>query len=124
MHPRGHQQTSDNIGKLIDLGDFIAATGVPLRHIPEIRAPHERNRFEDVVAVAAGESEIDFAASTRVPPAGHRIAARTTAENAEAGFGPTPGGIRRYGAPWGGTRVAAEKSISDSPAATAATSLK
>ena len=47
-----------------------------------------------VAAVAAGESEIDFAAATRVPPAGHRIAARTTAENAEAGFDPTPGGIR------------------------------
>ena len=44
--------------------------------------------------MVAGESEIDFAAATRVPPAGHRIAARTTAENAEAGFGPTPGGIR------------------------------
>ena len=41
-----------------------AATGVPLRRIPEIRAPHERNCFEDAAAVAAGESEIDFAAAT------------------------------------------------------------
>ena len=68
--------------------------GIPLHHIPEIRALYEQNRFDYAAAVATGESKIDFATATRVPPAGHCIAVRITAENAEADFKLTSRGIQ------------------------------
>ncbi len=69
------------------------AMGIPLYHIPEIRELYGMNRFEDNADIASGKSKIDFSASERVPPYGHCIAVRITAENAEAGFKPTSGGI-------------------------------
>jgi acetyl/propionyl-CoA carboxylase alpha subunit len=67
------------------------AMGVKLYNIPDIRKLYGGNRFEDCY----GESTvIDFETATRIPPYGHCIAVRITAENAEAGFKPTSGGIQ------------------------------
>ena len=68
------------------------AMGIPLYHIPEIRELYGKHRFED--DVSDGKSVIDFEVAERVPPYGHCIAVRITAENAEAGFKPTSGGIQ------------------------------
>ncbi|KAL3794777.1 hypothetical protein HJC23_012787 [Cyclotella cryptica] len=68
------------------------AMGIPLYHIPEIRELYGKNRFED--DVSDGKSIIDFSTAERLPPYGHCIAVRITAENAEAGFKPTSGGIQ------------------------------
>lgn len=68
------------------------AMGIPLYHIPEIRELYGKNRFED--DVSDGMSIIDFGKTERVAPYGHCIAVRITAENAEAGFKPTSGGIQ------------------------------
>ncbi|KAL3795828.1 hypothetical protein ACHAW5_006898 [Stephanodiscus triporus] len=61
------------------------AMGIPLYHIPEIRELYGRDRFEDAEDVASGKSKIDFAVAERVPPHGHCIAVRITAENARGG---------------------------------------
>uniref|UniRef100_A0A7S1BIY5 Acetyl-CoA carboxylase n=1 Tax=Corethron hystrix TaxID=216773 RepID=A0A7S1BIY5_9STRA len=65
------------------------AMGIPLHNIPEIRELYGHTRFfdEDVKSV-------HFQKDTRNPPHGHCIAVRITAENAEAGFKPTSGGIQ------------------------------
>jgi acetyl-CoA carboxylase/biotin carboxylase 1 len=68
------------------------AMGIPLHNIPEIRELYGRNRFDD--EPQAVSSRIDFDNVPRVPPNGHCIAVRITAENAEAGFKPTSGGIQ------------------------------
>lgn len=64
------------------------AMGIPLCHIPDIRELYGQNRFE------GAEAKIDFAETEREQPFGHCIAVRITAENAEAGFKPTSGGIQ------------------------------
>jgi len=68
------------------------AMGIPLYNIPEIREIYGRNRFEDNPKDPT--AIIDFDTTSRVPPNGHCIAVRITAENAEAGFKPTSGGIQ------------------------------
>lgn len=68
------------------------AMGIPLHNIPEIREIYGRNRFEDNPKDPG--TRIDFENTPRVPPNGHCIAVRITAENAEAGFKPTSGGIQ------------------------------
>ena len=68
------------------------AMGIPLRNIPEIRELYGRNRFEDDPTDPS--STIDFDTAKRIPPTAHCIAVRITAENAEAGFKPTSGGIQ------------------------------
>ncbi|KAG7354603.1 biotin carboxylase [Nitzschia inconspicua] len=68
------------------------AMGIPLDNIPEIRSLYGRNRFEDDPSAKA--SRIDFTKVKRLPAVGHCIAVRITAENAEAGFKPTSGGIQ------------------------------
>jgi acetyl-CoA carboxylase/biotin carboxylase 1 len=68
------------------------AMGIPLHNIPEIRELYGRNRFED--DPSAPSAAIDFENVARVPPNGHCIAVRITAENAEAGFKPTSGGLK------------------------------
>lgn len=68
------------------------AMGIPLHNIPEIRELYGRNRFED--NPNGPSTKIDFENVPRVPPNGHCIAVRITAENAEAGFKPTSGGIQ------------------------------
>jgi acetyl-CoA carboxylase/biotin carboxylase 1 len=68
------------------------AMGIPLHNIPEIRELYSRNRFEDDPSDPA--NAIDFDTAVRNKPNGHCIAVRITAENAEAGFKPTSGGIQ------------------------------
>lgn len=68
------------------------AMGLPLDNIPEIRELYGRNRFESDPSDAS--ARIDFDNTERLPPNGHCIAVRITAENAEAGFKPTSGGIQ------------------------------
>lgn len=68
------------------------AMGLPLYCIPEIRELYGKKRFED--KQECGSLLIDFETESRVPPNGHCIAVRITAENAEAGFKPTSGGIQ------------------------------
>lgn len=68
------------------------AMGIPLHNIPDIRELYSRNRFEDQPSDPA--NVIDFDTEMRIPPNGHCIAVRITAENAEAGFKPTSGGIQ------------------------------
>ncbi|GKY92813.1 hypothetical protein MPSEU_000250900 [Mayamaea pseudoterrestris] len=65
------------------------AMGIPLHNIPEIRELYGKNRFEDELNLSS--AKIDFEKTPRVPPNGHCIAVRITAENAEAGFKPTSG---------------------------------
>ena len=67
------------------------AMGIPLKHIPDIRHLYGGNRFEESYDV---DTTIDFDTTPRLPPVGHCIAVRITAENAEAGFKPTSGGIQ------------------------------
>ena len=68
------------------------AMGIPLDNIPEIRTLYGRNRFETFPKSI--NSRIDFTTAVRQPSNGHCIAVRITAENAEAGFKPTSGGIQ------------------------------
>lgn len=68
------------------------AMGIPLHNIPEIRELYSRHRFEDDPSDPA--NVIDFDTAVRNKPNGHCIAVRITAENAEAGFKPTSGGIQ------------------------------
>jgi acetyl-CoA carboxylase / biotin carboxylase 1 len=68
------------------------AMGIPLDNIPDLRALYGRNRFED--DPTAPSSRIDFRTAKHLPPSGHCIAVRITAENAEAGFKPTSGCIQ------------------------------
>ena len=68
------------------------AMGIPLQNIPEIRELYGRNRFED--EPKSPSSTIDFTTSKPLAPTAHCIAVRITAENAEAGFKPTSGGIQ------------------------------
>lgn len=68
------------------------AMGIPLDNIPEIRTLYGRNRFAD--DPSSEDARIDFMTAERRPANGHCIAVRITAENAEAGFKPTSGGIQ------------------------------
>jgi acetyl-CoA carboxylase/biotin carboxylase 1 len=68
------------------------AMGIYLDNIPEIRELYGRNRFEDNPRDPV--SRIDFETAERLPAHGHCMAVRITAENAEAGFKPTSGGIQ------------------------------
>jgi len=72
------------------------AMGLPLHNIPEIRELYGRSRFEDEdgSGSAPASAPINFATDQRKAPQGHCIAVRITAENAEAGFKPTSGGIQ------------------------------
>jgi acetyl-CoA carboxylase/biotin carboxylase 1 len=67
------------------------AMGIKLYNIPDIRRLYGKHRFEDSYRESA---IIDFDTARRIPPYGHCIAVRITAENAEAGFKPTSGGIQ------------------------------
>lgn len=66
------------------------AMGIKLYNIPDIRTLYRETRFSDNY----GGSVIDFDNVKRIPAYGHCIAVRITAENAEAGFKPTSGGIQ------------------------------
>lgn len=66
------------------------AMGIKLYNIPDIRTLYRETRFSENY----GGSVIDFDNVKRIPAYGHCIAVRITAENAEAGFKPTSGGIQ------------------------------
>ena len=66
------------------------AMGIPLYNISSIRELYGKDRFESNPA----DRVIDFDTAKRNDPTGHCIAVRITAENAEAGFKPTSGGIQ------------------------------
>ena len=68
------------------------AMGIKLSNIPDIRELYGYNRFES--DYTNEEAKINFSEAVRRPPNGHCIAVRITAENAEAGFKPTSGGIQ------------------------------
>ena len=85
-----HPVTEMITGVNLPAAQLQVAMGIPLRHIPEIRELYGRNRFED----GSRSTYIDFDNEKRVEPRGHCIAVRITAENAEAGFKPTSGGIQ------------------------------
>mmetsp|Transcript_9114 Transcript_9114/g.22318 ORF Transcript_9114/g.22318 Transcript_9114/m.22318 type:complete len:2359 (-) Transcript_9114:209-7285(-) len=68
------------------------AMGIPLDNIPDIRTLYGQNRFAD--DPSSKDARIDFTTAERNPANGHCIAVRITAENAEAGFKPTSGGIQ------------------------------
>ena len=68
------------------------AMGIKLYNIPEIRELYGKNRFEN--NSSDENNQINFDEAERLPPYGHCIAVRITAENAEAGFKPTSGGIQ------------------------------
>jgi len=76
----------------IPAAQLQVAMGIHLYNIPDIREFYGKNRFEE--EVQGIDRIIDFERSPRVPPSGHCIAVRITAENAEAGFKPTSGGIQ------------------------------
>eukprot|EP01119_Soliformovum_irregulare_P013643 TRINITY_DN365_c0_g1_i1.p1 TRINITY_DN365_c0_g1~~TRINITY_DN365_c0_g1_i1.p1 ORF type:complete len:2213 (-),score=948.81 TRINITY_DN365_c0_g1_i1:73-6711(-) len=62
------------------------AMGIPLHRIPDIRRLYGQD--------PKGINSIDFEVTKRIPPKGHVIAARITAENPAEGFKPTSGGIQ------------------------------
>ncbi|KAL4426359.1 hypothetical protein ABPG77_004653 [Micractinium sp. CCAP 211/92] len=65
---------------------LMIGMGVPLHRIPDLRRLHGQD--------PDGDSPIDFEDEAgRMPPAGHVVAVRVTAENANDGFKPTSGGI-------------------------------
>lgn len=65
---------------------FQVAMGIALHRIPDVRRLYGRD--------ALGDSAIDFDNTERVPPDGHCIAVRVTAENPDMGFKPTSGIIQ------------------------------
>jgi len=67
------------------------AMGIKLYNIPDIRTLYGESRFVDTYDE---KSVIDLDTVQRQPANGHCIAVRITAENAEAGFKPTSGGIQ------------------------------
>lgn len=86
-HPVTEMITKTNI----PAAQLQVAMGIPLSNIPDVRELYGRDRFEE--DPKSEESKIDFETAERLPPPGHCIAVRITAENAEAGFKPTSGGI-------------------------------
>ncbi len=62
------------------------AMGIPLHRIPDIRRLYGLEPL--------GDAPIDFDTAERIPPEGHCIAVRVTAENPDMGFKPTSGTIQ------------------------------
>lgn len=81
-----HPVTEWISGVNIPSAQLLIAQGVPLHAIPDLRRLWGKN--------PEGTDRIDFEnTAARNPPAGHVIAVRITAENANAGFKPTAGGV-------------------------------
>jgi len=85
-HPVTEMITKVNI----PAAQLQVAMGIPMSNIPDIRKLYGKNKFEE----PSVDTKIDFETTPRLPPYGHCIAVRITAENAEAGFKPTSGGIQ------------------------------
>lgn len=87
-----HPVTEMITGMNVPAAQLQVAMGIKLYHIPELRELYGKSRFED--HSAHGSTFIDFDTTPRKPPFGHCMAVQITAENAEAGFKPTSGGIQ------------------------------
>jgi len=64
---------------------LMVAMGIPIHRIPDVRRMYGRP--------LNSTSTIDFEHEPRMPPNGHCIAVRITAENPDQGFQPTSGGL-------------------------------
>jgi len=81
-----HPVTEWISGVNIPAAQLLIAQGVPLHANPSIRRLYGCD--------ACGVGPIDFEdTASRMPPSGHVVAVRITAENANAGFKPTAGGV-------------------------------
>jgi len=87
-----HPVTEMITGINLPAAQLQVAMGIKLYHIPEVRELYGKNRFEN--NSSDGSTRIDFDITPRIPARGHCMAVRITAENAEAGFKPTSGGIQ------------------------------
>ena len=87
-----HPVTEMITGVNLPAAQLQVAMGIKLCNIPDIRKLYGSNKFEDDYSTP--ETNIDFSTVPRNPPSSHCIAVRITAENAEAGFKPTSGGIQ------------------------------
>ncbi|PSC75189.1 acetyl-carboxylase 1-like [Micractinium conductrix] len=81
-----HPVTEWISGVNIPACQLMIGMGIPLHRIPDLRRLYGQE--------GEGESTIDFESEgLRIAPAGHVVAVRITAENANDGFKPTSGGI-------------------------------
>ena len=82
-HPVSEQIAKVNLPAI----QLNVAMGIPLDNIPDIRQMYGK---EDIY----GTGNINFDEDEQVPPHGHVIACRITAENPHEGFKPTSGNIK------------------------------
>jgi acetyl-CoA carboxylase/biotin carboxylase 1 len=82
-----HPVTEHITGVNVPATQLQIAMGLRLHRIGGIRAFFGKD--------PAGEDEIDFDNTEPIPPKGHCVAVRITAENAEDGFKPTSGAIHQ-----------------------------
>ena len=81
-----HPVTEMITGVNLPAAQLHVAMGVPLHRIPDVRRLYGQAPFDD--------SPIDFKTQDPLPPKGHVIATRITAENPDSGFQPTSGAVR------------------------------
>jgi len=81
-----HPVTEMITGVNLPAAQLHVAMGVPLHRIPDVRRLYRQEPF--------GDSVIDFKTTEPLPPKGHVIATRITAENPDSGFQPTSGAVR------------------------------
>ena len=85
-----HPVTEMISGVNLPAAQLHVAMGFPLWAIPDIRHLYGHGPLVDR---NAPDAKINFETTERLPPRGHVIAARITAENPEAGFQPTSGSV-------------------------------
>jgi len=105
-----HPVTEWISGVNLPAAQLNVAMGIPLGRIPEIRRLYGHEPY--------GTDKIDFYNEPQVPPRGHCIAVRVTAENPDLGFKPTSGKIqeltfRTSPNVWGYFSVVAQGSLHD-----------
>lgn len=81
-----HPVTEMLTGVNLPAAQLMVAMGLPLWAIPDVRKLYNLLPFP--------VSPIDFDKTEQLPPKGHVIACRITAENPDAGFQPTSGSLR------------------------------
>jgi len=86
-----HPVTEMISGVNLPAAQLNVAMGVRLAHIPDIRRLYGKTPL--LSSDPQTDTSIDFENTERLPPRGHVIAARITAENPDSGFQPTSGTI-------------------------------
>jgi acetyl-CoA carboxylase/biotin carboxylase 1 len=81
-----HPVTEMITGINLPAAQLMVAMGIPLHRMADIRKFYGKDQ--------QGTSTIDYDNDEQIEPLGHVVAARITAENADAGFQPTSGAIR------------------------------